>query len=689
MKVYYLQFSALRSPVDGLNDAIDYFLTAACKFVIWPIYSPLPCPPSPPPLVYSPLPPANLCSCDHLLRLRICDLAGSPNLRICNLAHHGGGGGFGFGTSRRNEGSLIHGGGGGGFRFGTYQTMIWVPANFLLSLIYCEVVKFAGDYSTSKVVLILYTLLEVDNDSVFRRRLAELALKKEVLRLGAATSVEEGRRSGAESEQRERAWSASVVLAASPFLNKAPKSDLDRYLEEPGLSWTQDFKVLKWWKAESPKYPMLSKMARDFLAIPMSVATSDGAFNTIPREVDSSRTNCEYQRGLCHNIIVNELRLKTIVASSLEFGEPMLCIWILDHLIQKHSNLNRHEKINREAKIPNISIQITSVMDLPTPFVRCHYQRHDYNSERNGGIYSLVTACGRLEEVAFSESLGSDPLIYYASPRFVAKFGPILPVGGAQEWLYKREMDVWISKMIFFSFLPLTFENDEVLWLVKEITTTSVDDQLMPAGLEDLFEVYNRNVWVLFKSGAQVWPVQIVDNHFEAGWDNFCRDHRLRPGFKLVLGSERKWIFDVIILNESLERVSYHWNVVHHHLVNPHPPSVAISTSCLPSVMFSDEYVFEFGYVCQARHSLNQALAVRFEGFLANEDVVEIVFRMGTKEWTVSKVNGCFRLTDLRVFVKALDLHAMDFLYFGVVEASDVRVIVFDANGVERVYMWF
>ncbi|XP_058210257.1 zinc finger BED domain-containing protein RICESLEEPER 1-like [Rhododendron vialii] len=69
--------------------------------------------------------------------------------------------------------------------------------------------------------------------------------------------------------------------------NKPPKSDLDRYLEEPVLSWTQDFNVLKWWRAESPKYPILSKMARDFLAIPMSVATSDEAFSTTPREVET------------------------------------------------------------------------------------------------------------------------------------------------------------------------------------------------------------------------------------------------------------------------------------------------------------------------------------------------------------------------------------------------------------------
>ncbi|GFZ11594.1 hypothetical protein Acr_22g0009920 [Actinidia rufa] len=65
------------------------------------------------------------------------------------------------------------------------------------------------------------------------------------------------------------------------------KSELDRYLEEPVLSWSQDFNVLRWWRAESPKYPILSKMARDFLAIPMSVATSYDAFKAEPIKADT------------------------------------------------------------------------------------------------------------------------------------------------------------------------------------------------------------------------------------------------------------------------------------------------------------------------------------------------------------------------------------------------------------------
>ncbi|XP_061993370.1 zinc finger BED domain-containing protein DAYSLEEPER-like [Rosa rugosa] len=64
------------------------------------------------------------------------------------------------------------------------------------------------------------------------------------------------------------------------------KSELDYYLEEPVLPWSQKFSALTWWKTTGAKYPTLSRMARDFLSIPISLATSYDAFYTEPRPVD-------------------------------------------------------------------------------------------------------------------------------------------------------------------------------------------------------------------------------------------------------------------------------------------------------------------------------------------------------------------------------------------------------------------
>ena len=40
------------------------------------------------------------------------------------------------------------------------------------------------------------------------------------------------------------------------------------------------FKILGWWKANSNRYQVLSKMARDVLAIPVSMIAYELAFST-------------------------------------------------------------------------------------------------------------------------------------------------------------------------------------------------------------------------------------------------------------------------------------------------------------------------------------------------------------------------------------------------------------------------
>lgn len=67
---------------------------------------------------------------------------------------------------------------------------------------------------------------------------------------------------------------------------RPPKSELDWYLEEPVLSWDEDFDLLDCWRAASLKYPTLSKMARDLLSIPLSVVSSTFAYYTKERKVD-------------------------------------------------------------------------------------------------------------------------------------------------------------------------------------------------------------------------------------------------------------------------------------------------------------------------------------------------------------------------------------------------------------------
>ena len=61
------------------------------------------------------------------------------------------------------------------------------------------------------------------------------------------------------------------------------KSELDCYLDEPVLldqSNVEKFDILGYWKNIGVKYPTLQKIARDFLAIPISTVASESAFST-------------------------------------------------------------------------------------------------------------------------------------------------------------------------------------------------------------------------------------------------------------------------------------------------------------------------------------------------------------------------------------------------------------------------
>ncbi|XP_071725945.1 zinc finger BED domain-containing protein RICESLEEPER 1-like [Rutidosis leptorrhynchoides] len=64
-------------------------------------------------------------------------------------------------------------------------------------------------------------------------------------------------------------------------------SDLDKYLEEPVFPRNYDFNILNWWKVHTPRYPILSMMARDILGVPLSNVAPELAFNTGGRVLDN------------------------------------------------------------------------------------------------------------------------------------------------------------------------------------------------------------------------------------------------------------------------------------------------------------------------------------------------------------------------------------------------------------------
>ena len=75
---------------------------------------------------------------------------------------------------------------------------------------------------------------------------------------------------------------------------KVLKSELERYLDDAvefGNESRQTFNILKWWKEKASSYRVLSRMARDIFAIPISTVASESAFSTGGRVLDPFRSS--------------------------------------------------------------------------------------------------------------------------------------------------------------------------------------------------------------------------------------------------------------------------------------------------------------------------------------------------------------------------------------------------------------
>jgi hypothetical protein len=67
-------------------------------------------------------------------------------------------------------------------------------------------------------------------------------------------------------------------------------SEIERYLSEELHPRRKDFDILQWWEMHSIKYPVLSCIARDLLAIQASTVASESSFSAGGRIISDHRT---------------------------------------------------------------------------------------------------------------------------------------------------------------------------------------------------------------------------------------------------------------------------------------------------------------------------------------------------------------------------------------------------------------
>ncbi|XP_058742660.1 zinc finger BED domain-containing protein RICESLEEPER 2-like [Vicia villosa] len=91
---------------------------------------------------------------------------------------------------------------------------------------------------------------------------------------------------------------SSIMARAYAFEQHLEEQDsIDKENELEGYDSTKcvkkdpDFDILLWWKRNSAKYPILSTMAKDILAIPVSIAASESAFSIGGRVIETYMTS--------------------------------------------------------------------------------------------------------------------------------------------------------------------------------------------------------------------------------------------------------------------------------------------------------------------------------------------------------------------------------------------------------------
>jgi hypothetical protein len=93
--------------------------------------------------------------------------------------------------------------------------------------------------------------------------------------------------------------SSSLPSSASEFTSylsetsvETSKNEMDKYLAEANESLlNKNFDVLLWWKLNAHRYPVVAKMAKNFLSIPATSVSSESTFSTGGRVLDDYRSS--------------------------------------------------------------------------------------------------------------------------------------------------------------------------------------------------------------------------------------------------------------------------------------------------------------------------------------------------------------------------------------------------------------
>ncbi|KAH9671556.1 BED-type domain-containing protein [Citrus sinensis] len=113
-------------------------------------------------------------------------------------------------------------------------------------------------------------------------------------------------------------FSSFKMMKQSSNDDISSKNYVEKYLTDANESTSNaHFDILTWWKLNGHRYPILSQIAKDVLAIPMSTVASESAFSTRGRVLDPFRSS------LTHKIVESLICTQNWLRSTL-LGEQII-----------------------------------------------------------------------------------------------------------------------------------------------------------------------------------------------------------------------------------------------------------------------------------------------------------------------------------------------------------------------------
>ncbi|KAJ1685814.1 hypothetical protein LUZ63_017204 [Rhynchospora breviuscula] len=114
------------------------------------------------------------------------------------------------------------------------------------------------------------------------------------------------------------------TLLAEKKTTEPVKSELEQYLTEPldDTALEEQFDILAWWKLKVSKYPVLSQLARDILAVPASTVASESTFSTSGRTLSVVRNSLNDESIEALICAQDWLRVK-VTENGEQVGDPL------------------------------------------------------------------------------------------------------------------------------------------------------------------------------------------------------------------------------------------------------------------------------------------------------------------------------------------------------------------------------